>query len=559
MLITDPQTLRQYHASHRIWQGIPGIAQTRGGRTFVSFYSGNTKETYGNFAAVITGRDGKNFGELIAVAKKAGKFRCFDPVLWIDPQDRLWFIWNVMPGEEVMGAICDDPDADTLVWSEPFYIGRGIMMNKPTVLSSGEWLFPIAIWRHDIYPEYRAASLTDKDVAGSYVYKTCDNGKSFIPLGHADIRDRSFDEHMVLEQKNGNLMMLVRTNYGIGKAYSYDRGNNWSRGEDSRLGGPCSRFFITRLRSGRVLLINHHNFTKRDHLTALLSEDDGVTFPYALLLDERKNVSYPDAMEGEDGSIYITYDRERGAFKSSLEEVYANAREILTARITEEDILAGSLVSDSSFLGHVASKLGDLAKGDPDPFADIFIDDEDFARQLIDSQANDITSAVFERYPVNCINVCHIDAQKLDRTIDRFRATGGKDIHLLLDIIAQIRHAPTQKKPIPPIIEAVKGYIEEHLTDDFSVAALAEHLHISVYYLAHLFKKVTGTTVLEYRNELRLTKAKLMLIETGCGIEEIASSVGFAGAAYFTECFTASERISPSEYRKYHKKGDTSK
>ena len=301
MLITDKKELRRFYSDHRVWQGIPGIVCTPEGREFVSFYSGNTKETYGNYALVIMRDRNGVFGEPIVAAEKEGRYRCYDPVLWLDPLDRLWFIWNVMPGDEVFASICNDPDADELVWGEEFYIGRGTMMNKPVVLSSGEWLFPIAFWKTDKWYEFRKNTLRKDDIAGSYVYKTTDNGETFIKMGYADIRERTFDEHMILEMDNGTLMMLVRTKYGIGASYSYDRGKTWSRGENSGFGGPNSRFHICRLRSGRVLMINHVNYEKRDHLTALLSEDGGKTFLYSLLLDERKDVSYPDAMEGKDG------------------------------------------------------------------------------------------------------------------------------------------------------------------------------------------------------------------------------------------------------------------
>ena len=162
-------------------------------------------------------------------------------------------------------------------------------------------------------------------------------------------------------------MMLVRTNYGIGVSYSYDRGKTWSEGENSGYGGPCSRFFIRRLSSGRLLLINHVGYENRNrsHLTALLSEDDGITWKYSLLLDERNNVSYPDAAIGPDGSIYITYDRERGAYLHSMEDVMKAAREVLIARITEEDIMNGALTSEGSFLKRVANKLGEYDGEDP--------------------------------------------------------------------------------------------------------------------------------------------------------------------------------------------------
>ena len=73
-----------------------------------------------------------------------------------------------------------------------------------------------------------------------------------------------------------------------------------------------------------------------------VSHDDGKTWSEGLLFEERDKCSYPDAVETEDGRIYIVYDRER-----------YEAREILLASIREKDILAQNLVSDGSFIKKV--------------------------------------------------------------------------------------------------------------------------------------------------------------------------------------------------------------
>ena len=299
------------------------------------------------------------------------------------------------------------------------------------------------------------------------------------------------------------------------------------------------------------MLVNHYKFSGRNNLTALLSEDDGKTWPYSLLVDERDQVSYPDAMEAEDGFIYIAYDRERGCFKESLVEACADAREILTCRISEADIMAGKLVTEGAFLQNVVSKLDTFT--DPDPFADSPADEEDFARQLLESDEEDIIGKVFAHYPVNCINIYKLDAKRLDTLVNKFRDTGSKDLNLLLQIIAQIRDVPNEQTEPYPIVDRVKEYIDESLQEDFSVSAIAEKMKISVHYLFHLFKSVTGTTIVEYRNEQRLTKAKLMLIQTEKPISQIAQETGFTNISYFTEIFTKSEKIPPTEYRKYHR------
>jgi hypothetical protein len=362
MLITNKEELKKYDTSHRLWQGIPGIEVTKKGRIFITFYSGGTREQINNFVALLKSDDGIHFGEPIAVTFKEN-FRCFDPCLWMDPLGRLWFIWSFAPENAVYAAICDDPDADELVWSDVRKIGNDVMMNKPTVLSTGEWHFPITVWPISLDKMNPIYATTDPD-RKAFVYETVDHGKTFTKLGGSNVPERICDEHMILELKDNTLAMFVRTTYGIGVSYSYDRGKTWTEGEDSGLKGPNSRFHIKRLKSGRILLINHYNFNGRNNLTAMLSEDDGKTWPYKLLLDERDNVSYPDAVEHDDGYLYITYDRERGAFRYSLDKVYEDAREILIAKITEEDIISGKLVSPDSKLKFVISKLGKYAEED---------------------------------------------------------------------------------------------------------------------------------------------------------------------------------------------------
>lgn len=355
MLITDAEKLKNYDSVHRLWQGIPGIAVTKRGRIFVTFYSGGMKEEIGNYCLLVKSDDGVSFSEPVAVAKTEGR-RCYDPCLWMDPPGRLWFAWAESPENGVYAAVCDAPDEETLRFSEPRKIAEDVMMNKPVVTRDGRWLFPVAVWAKDVKPngyEYK-----EEKEDGAFLYESIDNGLTFAKKGGVKMPGRSFDEHMAVERNDGSIRLYVRTAYGIGMADSFDGGKTFVNPRDSGLGGPNSRFFIGRLRSGRLLLVNHVDFTKRDHLTALLSEDDGETWPYRLLLDQREKVSYPDAVETDDGKIMVVYDRDRGYYKKSIEDMLSSEREILLAVIREEDIIAGRLVSEGSALGQIVSKLG---------------------------------------------------------------------------------------------------------------------------------------------------------------------------------------------------------
>jgi hypothetical protein len=167
---------------------------------------------------------------------------------------------------------------------------------------------------------------------------------------------------MVTELRDGRLWLLIRTGGGfLWESHSTDKGLTWSEAKATKIANPHSRFFIRRLSSGNLLLVNHYKSTRRSHLTAQLSTDDGQTWNEGLLLDERGGVtfpngvpggvSYPDGAQDKDGLIWITYDRNR------------NGRgEILLARFREEDVAAGKNVSGAVTLKQVINKLDKLDK-----------------------------------------------------------------------------------------------------------------------------------------------------------------------------------------------------
>ena len=186
MLYTETKELQKYRASKRLWQGIPSIEVTKRGRIFLTFYSGGVKEEIGNYVIVIKSDDGGNhFSEPIVIVKEDNG-RCFDPCLWIDPLGELWLTWAKCPDDGLYASVCRDPDAEELVWGEEFLVGHNVMMNKPIVVKSGEWLFPIAVWNDGIrvLSEEYDTKITEK---GSFVYATNDCGKTFQKLGFADV------------------------------------------------------------------------------------------------------------------------------------------------------------------------------------------------------------------------------------------------------------------------------------------------------------------------------------------------------------------------------------
>lgn len=551
MIITDKGNLRQYAPENRLWQGIPSIEVTKGGRIFVTFYSGSVGERIGNYCLVLISDDGgKTFSEPVCAAFLE-QHRCFDPCLWIDPLGRLWFVWAIMPDDKLYVSVCDNPDADVLEWSQPRAIGEDIMMNKPIVLTTGEWIFPIAVWLRPMRKMYRIP-YDETRIPGAYAYKTVDNGKTFERLGGADVDKRDFDEHVILELKDSRLATYVRTSYGIGVSYSYDRGKTWTKGEDSGFGGAESRFQIQRLKSGRLLMINHKDTNKRTNLAAMLSDDEGKTWKYSLMLDDREWVSYPDCKEADDGFIYVTYDRERGG--STLETTYSKAREILIARFTEEEIIQGKISNKDSYLRVIVSKLGKYAQEKDNPYKEPNrYSYEELAQLLLEEHKDSLMEKLFEFYPLNCMNIKKLDNQKLDTLIDSLESDENK-LEILAEIISMVRNAFDECSDESPLANNVKEFLLKNPEEEITVKEIAEKLGVSYHYMIHQFKKTTGTTVIAFRNELKLSLAKRMLVQTDSPLTEIAQKCGFGSSSYFSKTFMASEKMSPSDYRKMNKK-----
>ncbi|MGV3722344.1 MAG: sialidase family protein [Actinomycetota bacterium] len=333
-----------YAANTRPFQGIPGIERAPKGRLWATWYGGGPDEGPENYVALVTSDDdGRTWSRERLVIDPPGPIRAFDPCLWTDPDGRLWLFWaqahTWWDGRAGVWAIsAGNPDAAQPKWTAPRRLCDGIMMNKPTALTTGEWLLPAAVW------DVSTARVTDGDArrdpgrdTGTNVVVSTDRGKTWSRRGQAQIPERTFDESMFVERKNGDLWLLVRTKYGIGESVSKDRGRTWSPGQASAIPHINARFFIRRLSSGRLLLVRHHppaGDKRRSHLTAFLSDDDGKTWQGGLLLDERAGVSYPDGVEGPNGTLYVIYDFDR-----------KGARQILLTTFTEADVLAGKAAS----------------------------------------------------------------------------------------------------------------------------------------------------------------------------------------------------------------------
>ncbi|NSW91845.1 MAG: AraC family transcriptional regulator [Firmicutes bacterium] len=92
-------------------------------------------------------------------------------------------------------------------------------------------------------------------------------------------------------------------------------------------------------------------------------------------------------------------------------------------------------------------------------------------------------------------------------------------------------------------------YIDFNYKEDISTQEISEMANMSIYHFCRTFKNITGRTFIEYINQVRLDKAAALLKDTDMNITDIAMSVGYNDANYFSRLFKRYYKVSPKEFR----------
>jgi AraC-like DNA-binding protein len=120
----------------------------------------------------------------------------------------------------------------------------------------------------------------------------------------------------------------------------------------------------------------------------------------------------------------------------------------------------------------------------------------------------------------------------------------------LLGTLAQFTLAEHAQPPIPSTLAGkLIDYINQHLTEHLSLDELAEELFISKYYMLHVFKQHTNTSIYNYIQTKRINNAK-ELIKAGASPGDACHLCGFGDYAGFYKTFLRKTGVSPREYEK---------
>lgn len=108
-------------------------------------------------------------------------------------------------------------------------------------------------------------------------------------------------------------------------------------------------------------------------------------------------------------------------------------------------------------------------------------------------------------------------------------------------------------------LNQVFKYVEQHYTDNVTLAAAGASVNFSQYYFARWFKRNVGKTFLEFLNDYRLDKAKWALINTDQPVTTILQNAGFTSDKTFYRLFKQRLDTTPKRYRAQYQLHESTK
>ena len=206
--------------------------------------------------------------------------------------------------------------------------------------------------------------------------------------------------------------------------------------------------------------------------------------------------------------------------------------------------------------------------------------------KMVDSHTRIIFTTAFNQYAIDSYRVNALDyllkpikktdfGDMLHRMYERLEAKIGQAAYYqVLDGYArglvgeeEVKHAVSSVQPANvaqrPGVLAKEGeqsptkivrdalyYIRRHYNENISLTDVAEHINVNKSYLCDVFKKEQKVTILQYMTNLRIEKAKELLLHTDMKMYEISVEVGYNDYTYFSQIFKRNTGETLSEFRK---------
>ena len=183
----------------------------------------------------------------------------------------------------------------------------------------------------------------------------------------------------------------------------------------------------------------------------------------------------------------------------------------------------------------------------------IVIDADSFESFCKDIGIYDSLKKIFEAGPVSTrynqsVDLCYKKACELfeSKKGDKFGFLHGYIVELLHFVYENLDDNISYSDEI---IQKILMFISDK-NGKTSLEEISRQIHMSKFYLSHMFKAKTGRNISDYISDKIYENSLKMLKVSTCSIEEIALQCGFSSASAFTRFFKNKSGVSPSQFRK---------
>lgn len=171
---------------------------------------------------------------------------------------------------------------------------------------------------------------------------------------------------------------------------------------------------------------------------------------------------------------------------------------------------------------------------------------------------NGFQSYIYTRFV--CANLLQVLFKGISDSEDRMTAAVEKsygcttfaELELLLwQVVDELEEQMLREQDTPKhTIAMVEQYIKEHYDEILSLDILADKVYLTPHYLSSIFIQEKNIGINKYIKNVRMEKARELLLETNMKINDICEKVGYSNLSYFCRCFRNEYGVTPDQYRK---------
>lgn len=166
-------------------------------------------------------------------------------------------------------------------------------------------------------------------------------------------------------------------------------------------------------------------------------------------------------------------------------------------------------------------------------------------RQILEVGLNEELVSLFTRA---------LEVAEADR-ISAQQYLSGIVLHMMGMILSISRNKVFEMSDVDQKIEQAKIIMNENVFKNVDPEELAMRLNISYSWFRKVFKEYTGYAPAKYYQELKLRKAKQLLVSTSQSVKEISFLLGYQSTEYFFSFFKKHTGFTPLEYRSFGRDG----